>query len=442
MILMPASGSGASGLAAIAVAGPGLVPGLVESPTAEHPGTLRVQDIGATLVDSVTHEIPEEMEGRALRVVSTDGTGLQRLHSMQTLIDQSWARSQTGGNIPVILAVGLIGLSLLYALRRRFALDNRTMSFVLALVPAIVLSSYWINPFGITSLLLWYLALFTVAAAISGLGALILKSPTRVLLVLLVLIGATIAFDVCFTSNVFQFNGALGFGPASNGRLSGLQNTGYALLGACGLALGHVLVTRVRHGWWWALCLLLAIVVIDGAPFLGEDFGGLITLTPAAVVALVGWRPVMNRRWLAFIGVLTGLIVIAATMLTELSRPSRSRSHMGRFLESILTDPGRAKSVVDRKLALAIDTFTNSAFLYALLAMVVAFGYDAWRRGELPWRNEPRMVKSTVLGVAVLGVAGTALNDSGIVIPAMMMTVLLPVIIAHTDRDRPSLSAP
>ena len=92
-----------------------------------------------------------------------------------------------------------------------------------------------------------------------------------------------------------QFNTVFGYTPTVAGRFNGMGNPAFSMLTAAGIILSALIAHRVpgRRGTWLGIAVLGWCVVLDGAPFLGADVGGALTLIPSAGVTawmLLGWR--------------------------------------------------------------------------------------------------------------------------------------------------------
>ena len=89
-------------------------------------------------------------------------------------------------------------------------------------------------------------------------------------------------------------------------------------------------------------------------------------------------------------------------------------------------------TVVRRKLDMNLSTLSSSQWRPLLVVGLAFLAYLAFARaGHLRRLVEavPAM-RASLIGLAVLAVLGYALNDQGIVIPAVMLAVLVPVLVA------------
>jgi hypothetical protein len=213
----------------------------------------------------------------------------------------------------------------------------------------------------------------------------------------------------------------------------------------------------------WGLALVAAVlaftVVVDGYPAYGSDVGGVLAAVPAfAVVLLVLAGVRLTWRRLLLVGLLT-VVTLAAFALVDVSRPPEARTHLGRLVTS---DTDGLVMIIQRKLFANLNILTSSIWTWvvpigAAFLIVLSlrrFGPRgsatepepagtpdaapasgaAATTGPAPgptsalgslWCGLPGM-PACLWGALVVAVLGFALNDSGIAVPAMMSTVLLP----------------
>src|SRR6185503_14485271 len=109
----------------------------------------------------------------------------------------------------------------------------------------------------------------------------------------------------------------------------------FAQLTAAVVLFAGLLVWQVptRVGMRVAIALLVVTVVVMGAPFWGNDFGGAISAAPG--FALLAWLLLGHElRWRT-VWVLVGVLVAAGLLVgvVDLLRPSDQRTHVGKFFE-------------------------------------------------------------------------------------------------------------
>jgi hypothetical protein len=233
-----------------------------------------------------------------------------------------------------------------------------------------------------------------------------------------------------------QLASLAGYSPIVAGRFVGFGNLAFSIFGTAMLLATAALVSgRTPRSTTVAIAVMgVAAVVIDGAPFLGSDFGGVIALVPAFGTL---WVLATGRRmsFLKFGGLLgAGFLVVAAIATLDYLRPADSRTHLGRFVQSLVD--GDAMVIVQRKMGANLSLLTNSV-LTLMVPLVLIFLAFLVRRpgGLLPWTflRVPTL-RAGLFAVLVLGVVGALVNDSGVAIPAMAATLAIPVAVAVVVR--------
>ena len=173
------------------------------------------------------------------------------------------------------------------------------------------------------------------------------------------------------------------------------------------------------------------VVIADGAPFLGSDVGGILTLVPVFALLLysMGGRR-LSMKVIRIAGAATIAILGIATGL-DLLRPPESRTHLGRFVSSVGGANGGStfETTVLRKLTTNIRVFTGSfwTWMVPIIAIVLLFFLVAQRGWE---RDMPRgsALRAGVVAALVAGLLGFSVNDSGTVVAALVFVFLGPFI--------------
>lgn len=429
-------------LAAVAVRAPGVPAGLLRSGTTERTGFVQIMDVAPSVLALLGVEAPATMRGRPAAVADLSGDAESRRRFLVDADTAAAFRSEIQTPVALLLvalATALVVAAGIALLRPRGAaplVAEWTALVTLAFLPVVYLSravpfpdlgapAYW------AFLAVGTVALAAVAHAVGGR----LRWPPAVMLVAVSVL--VLAADVT-GGTPLQFNGALGFSPEVAGRFVGFGNAGYAIFAAGALVLA-VVVARGgrRRDRVLAIAILLAAIVVDGAPMWGADVGGVLSVVPAFAVA--GWR-VAGRRLrvrtvLLALGA-TGVAVVAAVVV-DLSRPATSQTHLARLVRQVQGEGGgELVDTVVRKLLLNLSSFTSGPFRW-LFPVVVIGGVALW---WLPGRVVPTAVRSLDptgalrLGFPLLLVLGFALNDTGILVPALMLLVLIGVLVPDAVR--------
>lgn len=453
-------------------------PSLLRSPSTRHDALVQTSDVLPTVLDRLGVPVPDRVNGSPLVAVHAGqdaGSRLERLLDLQqatTELTRGWLPYYvvTLGGGAVLLA-GLGGG--LFVTRRRVAQGgghdrvravrlSRTLSrslqwvaLVAAALPAagvlVMLVPWWRSAAPGAAL---------VATAVTGallLTALSLAGPWRrhplgPPAVLGLATSAALTADAAAGSPL-SLIGLLGGDPLVGGRFYGFHNPMFALFGSAVVVLGLGIAkwldrTAGRPAWVVPATLLglgLVAAVINVLPGLGADVGGPPALLPAmAVLALraAGFRLTWSR--VALIGLATGAL-LGAAIVADWLRPPSARTHLGRFMQTLVD--GGAWDVVRRKVFQNLEILTSSPAMMAmpLLAALVIWALARPASFRLSWvrlaYRRHRMLPDALLALAVLSVLGFAANDSGTSIPPVVALFSLPVLLAvcaATVADEPT----
>ncbi|WP_199424521.1 hypothetical protein [Actinotalea solisilvae] len=262
-----------------------------------------------------------------------------------------------------------------------------------------------------------------------------------------------IAVDIVLGAPL-QVSAPMGVQPVVAGRFYGFNNTAFSLFAAATLLSALVLADPlVRAGRRRAAALVVAVVgvtatVLDGMPGLGSDFGGPPALVPGfAVLALLAAG--VRLSWWRLVAVLgAGVAVVSAFAVLDWLRPADQRTHLGRFVDTVLD--GGLGGVVARKLAQNLANLGGTwltVLALAGIAVVVlvllrplrgvatapdggAFGWLSAGEPLSALGTEAPMLRPGLVALAVTLGIGFAVNDSGIVIPAIGVSVAVPLLVA------------
>jgi hypothetical protein len=246
------------------------------------------------------------------------------------------------------------------------------------------------------------------------------------------------------TGSRLQVNAVTGYEPVTGGRFYGFSNIAFAvyatgtILALTGVA--QMLMERGRRRTALAVCLAYGLLAIfaDGWPGWGADFGGVpaFVLGFAVFVMMLSGRRVTAGRLAIVAAAGAGLISVIA--LADWLRPSDQRTHLGAFVQQVVS--GDALPVIGRKLGAMLGTLGNwqltalslaaLAFLYLVLARPSRWGASAL---SLAYLRAPAL-RAGLFGVLTTALVGFLINDSGIAIPAMALTVAVPLTLAASIR--------
>ncbi|MGH3804931.1 MAG: hypothetical protein ACRDTD_33265, partial [Pseudonocardiaceae bacterium] len=253
-------------------------------------------------------------------------------------------------------------------------------------------------------------------------------------LTVLVVAGITVGVFIvdALTGCWLQLNSLLGYNPLLAGRFAGFGNPGFAIFGTSAMLLTGFLAYGHRR--WMSLVLTVVVAVpvvaVEGFPQWGADVGGILTLVPAFVVlGLLITRTAATWPRL----VLAGMVAVALVLLVgwvDYLRPDDAQTHFGRFFASLLD--GSAWSMIRRKVLANAEVLLLGPHTVLALVLVVLLVVAIFRPPPLlarAYATVPQL-RPTLIATVVLGAAGFATNDSGVIIPSVVMTVAGPLTLA------------
>ncbi|MET7333376.1 hypothetical protein [Nonomuraea sp. NPDC005650] len=295
------------------------------------------------------------------------------------------------------------------------------------------------------------LSVIVTIVAIAGLiTALAFAGPWRAhvlgpLTVVAAVTSLALLIDV-MTGSKLQVNAVTGYEPVTGGRFYGFSNIAFAvyatgtILGLAGVAqwlLGRG-VSRVVVV---AMCALYGglAVFADGWPSWGADFGGV----PAFVIGLAVFLILLSGKRVSVLRLLlvglVGAVFVGALSVFDWLRPDAQRTHLGNFVQQIID--GQAWTVVGRKFSAMIGVTVGNWSLTLLSLVALAFLFlvldrpSRWGASALgqAYRLTPAL-RSGLFGALTCAFVGFLMNDSGIAIPAMALTVAVPLTLAACVR--------
>jgi hypothetical protein len=271
-------------------------------------------------------------------------------------------------------------------------------------------------------------------------SALIAKDDVARLLGITAFTAIVLILDVVAGARL-QMNTVWGYNPIGAGRFFGVGNVSFAVLAASSLVTATLVVRRAAASSGslrFAGGLLAGTVAVDSAPMLGADVGGLLSLVPGFIVAwlLLAGRAITVRH---VAGALLGLALVAASFLAwDLSRPPESHTHLARLFESVRSSGVEVLwDTVERKLTSNMRVLRSTVWPYTfgVAASVVAWELCSTSRRRRLHSYEPHMLAG-LLGGVLISLLGFFVNDSGIVIPAVIMPYLASSILLLRSQPR------
>jgi tryptophan-rich sensory protein len=279
-----------------------------------------------------------------------------------------------------------------------------------------------------------------LVAAVAGLGPW-RRRPLGPPIAILAITTITLVADVV-TGSHLELDGLLGYDAIVAGRFIGYGNLTFSLLLTGGLLLTAAVATAAGRRFpasarltTAGVTLLLGVVVIvlDGAPQLGRDFGGVLSAVPSFL--LLAMLLVGARVSIARLGAILGaaVVVVGTVAVLDWLRPADQRTHLGRFVQQLID--GDAWTVVSRKAGANLGILTGSPLAWMVPVILVAAVWlvrpggllRGGRSGLAP--SDAAVLRAGLLAVGLGQLIGTALNDSGVALPATAAGMLIPLLV-------------
>jgi hypothetical protein len=422
---------------------------------------VQLVDVAPTLLSISGIAAPSSIIGEPWRSVigSTSSTGAEVLALND--LDRA-AQRQSGAIVPfflVLVAFMLVSGGVGWMLARRVAhadADHDSprpsswrdapvaigLCIASALVPAASftanLAPWWRSDHPLV-------ALFALTAAGVAVGAVFVvladnlvwrRSPLGPVGGVGVVTAAVIGLDL-LTGARLQIFSMAGYSPLVAGRFAGIGNVAFGVFAAGALlAIGAL---AARQSTPRAMISAVAVpgviaVALDGGPSWGSDVGGVLALVPTLVL-LAGWLSGARVSWRrAALGVLAAVVVVSALGAVDYARPADHQTHLGRFVGKVLH--GGAWTILRRKGVADVRLLTHSPLTLLIpLLVIAAIAVLVRPMGVLKraFEAEPAL-RPVLAAVLVMSLIGAVVNDSGVVIPALAVLVVLPAAVASVLR--------
>jgi hypothetical protein len=418
--------------------GRGVAEGWARSASTRRDGYVTLTDLAPSILGRLGVDVPRDMNDTPIRSVSDPTPLAEQVDRMVEDNDRARFRDDGTGPITVSFIVLLVVMLSLVAWsvsrRPEWAGGLQVLALAVLAVPSMIYlagllpyDAFVVATYGLVVLAAAFVASSLARAASS-------REPLVGPLVLCGLSIAVLVVDVALGAPL-QINTMFGYSPIVAGRFAGFGNQAFAIL-----TISTLVVATAGWEVWQRrspgtprsvrtavlVAFLAVVVVVDGAPMLGSDVGGVLASVPAfAVCALVLSGRRIRARVIVAIMAAT-VAVLAGFAALDLSRPADSRTHLGRFAARLLD--GDAATILERKLQANLNQLTSTVWTFVIPAALAFFAYLAWRPNRMLRRIEARHPSFRAFEISglTLGVTAWALNDSGVAIPAMMLTIALP----------------
>src|SRR5829696_2449683 len=394
------------------------LPGWLTSASTRREGIVTLTDLTRTLIDFTRSE-------NAAVPVAVDGSPFGFYQAALT-IEAIEGQLASSAALSEAVQIGYLGVGLVGALLFLIMIEGVIVGRLTITRLILTLATVWAACMILTGAVPWQrsespgvavIAVMLGWAVILTTGALLLARfvPAPAAITGAALTVAALTIDAAL-GGAMQPGSLLNSRPIFGLRWYGFGNVTFSTYASAGLILaGYVahrflLAGRRRAAVVAVATIGFGIVICEGWPTMGSDFGGVIALSPAVlwlVLTLSGIRITWPR--LLIIG---GSAVIAVGLISVLDwvqGPDR-RSHLGNFIQRIID--GDAQDVVSRKAVAAYHSLTGplgiGALIIGIACWVVIFRYALPLVRQQFSTIEPVLI--ALLGTAILG---AVVNDGG-----------------------------
>jgi hypothetical protein len=426
----------------------------LESASTRRQALVTLPDIAPTILEHFGVDRPPVMNGRAMAASATSDPPVA---SMTSLDDESVFIDEVKGPLSAIFVlfqvVVYVLLLLLLGWRERRGVGStaaRTLQMCGLAVVAFPVSTYLAGVVDGHSLggIAFGALLVAITAVLVLATSFLLKGSMDRLLALVAFTWIVVALDLV-TGSMLQLNTVFGYSPIVAGRFAGAGNIVFAVFGVTAILTGALVAYRFsgrRFTLPFVVALFGVTVVIDGAPSFGSDVGGVLALVPSlglTAILLTGRKP---RLRTIVIAAVAGVVALALFLVIDLRQPVDSQTHLARLYEDTRDRGfGALGDTLQRKATSNLRVFTSTIWTFfvppALLAMIYLLRRPSGRWQQFAF-DYPKL-RAGLIGGLMLAVMGFAVNDSGIVIPAVILSFLVPMaLLVHLAMEAPTVEGP
>ncbi len=444
------------------VDGPGYQTGRLDASSTRQPGLVVLTDLTPTVLGWLGH-LPSGLVGAPIQRGDRGATAaaVRSLVGRDTA-EQVWRSTHSTffwvyavADTLVMAVIGLASWGAAPDRRRRRARGWRVAGLFAVTVPVGTflanLVPWWLfaHPaawlYGLS--LAW--ALILGAAALAGPWR---RDPLGPFGVIALLTLVVLGIDV-MTGSRLQMETPFGLSVLEAGRFYGIGNEALGIYGITALLAAAWLALAARQRWpSLRRRAVLAVAVVgvfavfaSGWPGFGGKVGGTIAMVPCFLLlalAVAGIR--LNWRLVLLVAV-SGLVLFAVFALISYLTPATGKSDIGSFAGSSLH--GDSGGLLLRKISSNLGSLSVNALSPLSPLVVVLTGLMLWRPSWFGLKTVPlayaaQPMLRPVMGVLwLLPVLGWFADDSGVIVPAAVLPLALPLGIAilaavgYADRE-------
>ncbi|TDC45084.1 hypothetical protein E1281_31545 [Actinomadura sp. KC345] len=426
-------------------------PGYMRSSATRQDGLVTLTDVTATALEVLGLPQPKQAVGSTWQPEPSDETTTERVESLEDSDVAAQAiRTVQTSFYWVLFATQLVLYGVAVLALRRLGGDRRSRARILGGTRVIaLLGGAAPGASFLAGLLPWWRAdnatpvlICTVLGFAGLLTGLALAGPWRRSafapgLVISGITATVLALDVMSGSNL-QLNTLMGYTALVAGRFYGFGNQAFSLFAVASILTAAWLSEYPLRGGRRALALGIVVVIgtfavlVDGLPAWGSDFGGVLAMVPAfAILGLMVTGRRVSALKLGLFGLAGAVLVL---FISYLNSRSASPTHLGRFWDDLVD--GEAWGIVTRKFDAMVNSLGYWPYTLAVAAAVVFLFFvlarpTRWRVSVLQRAYEHSLtMRPALISALTVGVIGMLVNDSGVVILSVSLSLATPLMLA------------
>ncbi|MFI0448271.1 hypothetical protein [Actinomadura sp. 6N118] len=435
--------------------GPAYGPGILTSPATRQSALVTLTDLTTTTLHLLGLPKPQDAVGSVWKNESSKDTAAEKIDGLTEQDTAAQAIHNVQGLYFWVLGGAqliVFGVAALVLRRRRHAPGSRARILGGMRIMALFGGSVPCASF-LSGLVPWWkaghpspLLVLTVLAFSALLTALSLAGPwrrsvTAPSLVIAAVTALVLAVDV-MTGSRLQIDTLMGYTATVAGRFYGFGNQAFSLFAVASILTAAWLAEYpLRDGRRFAAVAAVAgvgvlAVAVDGLPAWGADFGGVLALVPSFAILglLISGRRVSAVKVGLFCLVAAALVLLISYVNAQSANPT----HLGRFWQDLVN--GDAWGIVARKFTSMVGSIERLPYTIAV-AIAVGFLFfvlirPTGRQASLMERAYARSetMRPALICSLTVGVIGTLVNDSGVVIISVAFSLAIPLMLAGSIR--------
>lgn len=430
-------------------------PGLLVSNSTQRPGLVTNLDLTATILNVLDIEHPVEVLGSPMESTTHYSVAVvgdekdDAANRLDLLMKMNKTAISIENNRPVVLntfvvlTVLILVFGALVIIRAPKHWSSATLKAVRRAIRLLILAvlavpaSSWLmfliyrwpgSPLQVTSQLLVVAAgLWLLTLALSW------RYGARVPLIFITFMTSFVIIIDQLLGAPASFTSFFGYSPIAAARFYGIGNEGAAVLfGAVVIGIVMVLDQWPKARWvpllktWGIPVIGFIMMFVSAAPMLGANVG-------VAAWATVGftllWFLVNNKKisWKSVVLMFLIVVVVVGMFIVLDKYGSGQETHLARAVNS--AEKGgivQLWDIVIRKIETNFRVLTHTNLVWILLAVIAFLGVMRWRpAGEfaVTLKNNPYFA-SGMSAILIAGVVAYFTEDSGVVLPALMVLYL------------------